>query len=180
MNSSNLSAYEAVKDILLDLELSFHDAEGWAVRLPIYPVVGASLYNRLKQSGKIDVNGENEALALEGLARAFAEYGLAQGVNIERVGDIQCRIEVEGCALAAIDQAISGRGIEPFLCPLVNVCALFLEERLGAFVERLDQDLQPERCVHNVTIFKLKPNLTLKEVLEDSPFEWDVAKVVTD
>lgn len=166
-------------DILLDLQLSFYDAEGWIANLPTYPAVGQTLWRRLRERIGLKPDPEPKELWQEISRIMVTDWGLAKEIEVEVLDDTFSEVRIEKCRLLSLERELQQRGVTPYICPVVNCLVLAREETIpGCFVEKQAFSIEGDKCYFRLTTFRMKPDLTLSEVIKGSPFYLEVSHLI--
>jgi len=172
-----LFSMKAIIDILYDLEAAFQDAEGWILRLYVFPAVGKSLLKTMQAENGLKLDPDNMNAVLTRIAHLLVdEYHVADNITLTLKDPETVHMDVENCVLLPVEHRLLENKIEPFLCPFKNLIASAMDEMatdktFEGFTETLFSKVKQDRCEHGLNLFRLRRDKTLKEVIQGMPFE---------
>ena len=145
---SDLSRESALLEIVYSLEKAFWDLLGDGAKATV-SIIGEELYERLKSSTNIDLENVDEEEALKEISRILTEdMEIAKSVKINREGSKFIML-VDNCMMLEVQRHLMKNGIEPFLCPFLNLIA-YITRRRGANSTSLGEihvDIEKSMCL---------------------------------
>lgn len=110
--------------------------------------VGQEMLRKLEAEG-LQIEGRPaDELAAE-IGRYFVDkMAIAETFDIEKE-DATVGLQVQGCILMGVERELLAQGIQPFLCPFLNMTASALRRNTGGATAIRDFEVNPEthRCL---------------------------------
>ena len=79
----------------------------------------------------LEIAGEDPQDILTEIGRIFVdEIGIATDFDIDKDGD-EVKLTVDHCVLLRVEKDLVSDGIQPFMCPYLNIAAAAMRRRLG-------------------------------------------------
>ena len=116
--------------------------------LALSVVVGEGMLEKMEQTMGLEIAGEEPQDILTEVGRIFVdEIGIATRFDITKTGD-DIEFDVEHCALHKVEDDLVAAGIEPFMCPYLNIAAAAMRQRLGlkTRIGKIDVDIANKKC----------------------------------
>ncbi len=117
---------------------------------------GAVLLKWVEDEFGLDTSeGSDVQAMLQNLANIFVdELGAAEEVKLTGNEEEQ-ELHVKGCRLLPLARKMAKNGIQPFLCPYLNITVAALAQRFGAkmIVEKRHADPSARVCTHKISRF---------------------------
>ncbi|HDI42183.1 MAG TPA: hypothetical protein ENF62_00180 [Candidatus Bathyarchaeota archaeon] len=140
---------ESLKIIIYGLEKALWKLLGKACLAGV-AIIGEGIYEQLSQIAKVDVSSTevSEEDALNEIGRVFVdEMKISTKFNAYRSGDT-INIEVENCILWDVEEKLIKDGIEPFICPYMNLTAYIMRKRLNkkTMIDEIKVDPETAKC----------------------------------
>ncbi len=141
----NLARINAM--IIYGLEKGLWDLLGESA-LAVSATVGAGMLESMEKTMGLEIAGEEPQDILTEIGRIFVdEIGIALKFDIATEGD-NVEFDVQNCILLKTEAELIEAGIQPFMCPYLNIAAAAMRSRLGvkARIDKIDVDIANKRC----------------------------------
>ena len=116
--------------------------------LSLSATVGGGMLERIEQTMGLEIAGEDPQDILTEIGRIFVdEIGIATRFDITEEGD-DVTFAVENCVLLNVEKDLIEAGIQPFMCPYLNISAAAMRQRLGvkSRITEINVDVEAHRC----------------------------------
>ncbi len=116
--------------------------------LALSTTVGEGMLEQMEQAMGLEIEGEEPQDILTEIGRIFVdEIGIAVGFGLTKQGD-QVSLDVDHCVLLNVEEDLIASGIQPFMCPYLNIAAAAMRQRLGGKTQitKIEVDQENRRC----------------------------------
>ncbi len=116
--------------------------------LALSTTVGEGMLDAMEKTMGLEIAGEDPQDILTEIGRIFVdEIGIALKFDITREGDT-VSLAVQNCVLLRTEADLVESGIQPFMCPYLNIAAAAMRKRLGvkSRISKIDVDTGGKRC----------------------------------
>ncbi|HFD38822.1 MAG TPA: hypothetical protein ENJ31_03070, partial [Anaerolineae bacterium] len=116
--------------------------------LALSATVGAGMLEQMEQTMGLEIAGEDPQDILTEIGRIFVdEIGIATRFDITQDGD-DVKFTVENCVLLKVEQDLIATGVQPFMCPYLNISAAAMRQRLElkTRISEIRVDFDSHRC----------------------------------
>ncbi|HFD38821.1 MAG TPA: hypothetical protein ENJ31_03065 [Anaerolineae bacterium] len=116
--------------------------------LALSTTVGEGMLEKMENSMGLEIEGEDPQDILTEIGRIFVdEIGIAVGFDLTKEGD-EVSLDVDRCILLKVEEDLIASGIQPFMCPYLNIAAAAMRQRLGGKTQitKIDVDQENRRC----------------------------------
>ncbi len=141
----NLARINAM--IIYGLEKGLWDLLGESA-LATSATVGEGMLEVMEKTMGLEIAGEEPQDILTEIGRIFIdEIGIATHFDITRTGD-EVNFKVKNCVLLRTEEDLIKSGIQPFMCPYLNIAAAAMRRRLDVKtrVSKIDVDVDGREC----------------------------------
>jgi hypothetical protein len=141
----NLARINAM--IIFGLEKGLWDLLGESA-LAMTRHVGEGMLEKLEKTMGLEIAGEDPGDMLTEIGRIFVdEIGIATDFDIGHDGD-EVNLSVKNCVLIKVERDLINAGIQPFMCPYLNIAAAAMTRRLDRKVRiaSIDVDCEAKHC----------------------------------
>ncbi len=117
--------------------------------LAMSTTVGEGMLEEMEKRMGLEIAGEDPQDILTEIGRIFVdEIGIAFKFDITKEGD-EVRMEVDHCVLHWVEDDLVRDGIQPFMCPFLNIAAAAMRRRLSVKtrVSEISVDTENKKCV---------------------------------
>ena len=133
--------------IIYGLEKGLWDLLGESA-LAISTHVGEGMLEKLEKTMGLEIAGEDPQDILTEIGRIFVdEIGIASQFDVTEEGD-DVTFQVQNCVLLKTERDLINEGIQPFMCPFLNIAASAMRQRLQiqTQVREIDVDVEGKHC----------------------------------
>ena len=133
--------------IIYGLEKGLWDLFGESA-LATTNTVGEGMLEILEKSMGLEIEGEDPQDVLTEIGRLFVdEYGIALNFDIQKKGDT-VELDVQNCVLMQVEKDLVSAGIEPFVCPYLNIATAAMRHRMGmkTKISKLEVNTETHTC----------------------------------
>ncbi|HHS96282.1 MAG TPA: hypothetical protein ENK08_00045 [Chloroflexi bacterium] len=116
--------------------------------LAVTTKVGEGMLEMLEKSMGLEIEGEAPQEMLTEIGRLFVdEFGIAVGFDIEQE-DSAVEMTVQNCVLLRTEADLIADGIQPFMCPFLNIAAAAMRKRMGlkTRISQINVDVGAKQC----------------------------------
>ncbi len=116
--------------------------------LAVVGTVGQEMLEVLEKEWGLQVEGSDPKELMANIGQLFVEkMGIAESFDIEKE-DSTVALRVVKCHLMGIEAKLVEQGIQPFLCPFLNIAMAALRKRMNGATTITQFDVDPEshRC----------------------------------
>ncbi len=116
--------------------------------LAVVGTVGQEMLEVLEKEWGLQVEGSDPKELMANIGQLFVEkMGIAESFDIEKE-DSTVALRVAKCHLMGIEAKLVEQGIQPFLCPFLNIAMAALRKRMNGATTITQFDVDPEshRC----------------------------------
>ncbi|HHN93983.1 MAG TPA: hypothetical protein ENK17_04380 [Anaerolineae bacterium] len=141
----NLARINAM--IIYGLEKGLWDLLGESA-LATSATVGEGMLEVMEKTMGLEIAGEEPQDILTEIGRIFIdEIGIATHFDITHAGD-EVNFKVKNCVLLRTEEDLIKSGIQPFMCPYLNIAAAAMRRRLDVKtrVSKIDVDVDGREC----------------------------------
>ncbi len=112
--------------------------------LAISTRVGEGMLEEMEKTMGLEIAGEDPQDILTEIGRIFVdEIGIATNFDIDKDGD-EIKMSVDHCVLLRVEKDLVNDGIQPFMCPYLNIAAAAMRRRLGTKTRISDIKADPD------------------------------------
>lgn len=141
----NLARINAM--IVYGLEKGLWDLFGSSA-LATTNTVGQGMLEILEKSMGLEIAGEDPQDILTEIGRIFVdEFGIATDFDIVK-DENDINFDVKNCVLLDVEKDLIADGIQPFMCPYLNIATAAMRKRMGlkTRISKIDVDTEQHRC----------------------------------
>jgi len=117
--------------------------------LAVSATVGEGMLEVMEKTMGLEIAGEDPQDILTEIGRIFIdEIGIATKFDVTKSGD-EVNFAVENCVLLRTEADLVEAGIQPFMCPYLNIAAAAMRKRLGlkSRVSQIDANTSGRKCI---------------------------------
>ena len=110
--------------------------------------VGQGMLEILEKNMGLEIAGEDPQDVLTEIGRIFVdEFGIDTDFDIVKDGD-NIDFKVKNCVLMHVEKDLLAEGIQPFMCPYLNIAVAAMRKRMGvkARISKIDVDTENHAC----------------------------------
>ncbi len=110
--------------------------------------VGEGMLESLEKTMGLEIAGEDPQDVLTEIGRIFVdEIGIAAHFDITKENST-VGLVVEKCVLLRTEADLIESGVQPFMCPFLNIAAAAMRSRMGlkSRIDQIDVDIPASKC----------------------------------